>query len=294
MRFVLAFNGTRGDIQPAVVLGAELRRCGHDLVFGAPLNLVDFAVRARLDARAFGYDSREHTNSELIRDGMKTGGALERLRALLAEIRNHCRNQMVDEMFGLRVGADAAFWLLTKGRENRLRRRFGMEPATKALSQRVAEYGAIEIQPCDALGERALVRAGCSDFEQISSDRLRVVGAVDHERMFARWRTIVHHGGAGTTSAAIRMGKPALVRWVGFDRPFWGRQLERLGLGASTRLKGLGAQELTARLQVVLGEAPSPRARELAPRLIGPEQATRCVDLIEGAAPDEHLSRMSA
>lgn len=429
MRFVLAFNGTRGDIQPAVVLGAELKQRGHDVVFGAPPNLVDFAIRAGLDARPFGYDTRAHMNSELIRDGMRTGGPLKRLRAL-AEIRDHGWNEMVDEMFDLCEGADAivtgfttqqiafafaqrdsiplfalhhapvtenphvspfpgasltvpsrvntaawelvdtAFWWLTRGRENRLRQRLGIASATKSLPQRMADYGAVEIQAydpifcpdlpsvwgdrrplvgflglpeelrsrigidgldletdnwidegtppiyfgfgsmpvrdsgallgaideaCEALGERALVCAGWNDFDQIASERLRVVGAVDHDRTFGRCRGIVHHGGAGTTSAAIRAGKPALVCWVGSDQPFWGHQLERLGVGSSTRLKGLGSAGLTEKLRGLLGETPSRKARELASRLIASEQAiSTAADLIEGAAPDHHLPRLSA
>lgn len=429
MRFVLAFNGTRGDIQPAVVLGAELQQRGHDVVFGAPPNLVEFAMRAGLDARPFGYDTRAHMSSDLIRDGVRTGGPLKRLRAL-AEIRDHGWNQMVEEMFDLCVDADAivtgfttqqiafgfaerdslpffalhhapvtdnpyvspfpgapltlsarvnaaswtavdtAFWMLTKGRENRLRERLGIDPATKSLPERMADYGAIEIQAydpifcpdlptvwgerrplvgflglpdelrrrigadavdvgtdnwigsgtppiyfgfgsmpvrdfaallraiekaCEELGERALVCAGWNDFEQISSDRMRIVGAVDHDRVYPRCGAVVHHGGAGTTSAAIRAGRPALVCWVGSDQPFWGRHVERLGVGTSTRLKGLGAQELTDKLRVILGKASADRAQELAPRLIASEQATRtAADLIEGVAPDQHLPRMSA
>jgi UDP:flavonoid glycosyltransferase YjiC (YdhE family) len=65
MKFAFAFNGTRGDIQPAVVLAAELRRRGHDVVFGAPPNLVGFAARTGLDAKNFGYDTRAHMNSDL-------------------------------------------------------------------------------------------------------------------------------------------------------------------------------------------------------------------------------------
>ncbi|OZG26935.1 hypothetical protein BH683_021055 [Williamsia sp. 1138] len=429
MRFVLAFNGTRGDIQPAVVLGAELLRRGHEVVFGAPPNLVQFASRAGLDARPFGYDTRAHINSEVVREGVRTGGPLKRLRAL-AEIRDHGWSQMVDEMFGLAAGADAivtgfttaqiafgfaerdkipivvvhhapitenpyvspfpgapltlparvnsaswaavttAFWWLTKGRENRLRKRIGLLPAKSPLPQRMDASGAIEIQAydpvfcpdlplvwgarrplvgfvdlpvelrrrigadrldqdtddwidrgdppvyfgfgsmpvrdpeallvaidesCLSLGVRALVSAGWNDIEQRSSERLRVVGAIDHHRAFARCRAVVHHGGAGTTSAAIRAGRPALVCWLGSDQPFWGMQLERMGAGVSTRLTTLDAEILRDNLEVILGQAYAERAGDVASCLIPPEQAMRtAVDLIEDAAVEGRTIRVPA
>ena len=56
MRIVLIAMGTRGDVQPMVVLAAELRRRGHEVVLGASPNLVNFAVQAGVDARAVGPD----------------------------------------------------------------------------------------------------------------------------------------------------------------------------------------------------------------------------------------------
>ncbi len=51
MRIVLLARGTRGDVQPMVVLAAELRRRGHEVILGAPPNLVYFAAQAGFDAR---------------------------------------------------------------------------------------------------------------------------------------------------------------------------------------------------------------------------------------------------
>ncbi|MDN2499410.1 glycosyltransferase, partial [Nocardia nova] len=48
MRIAIPLTGTRGDVQPVLALGLELRRRGHDVVLGAPPNLVDFATAAGL------------------------------------------------------------------------------------------------------------------------------------------------------------------------------------------------------------------------------------------------------
>ena len=58
MKFVLASYGGRGDIEPAVVVGRELLRRGHDVRMVVPPNLVGFAEAAGLPAVAYGLDSQ--------------------------------------------------------------------------------------------------------------------------------------------------------------------------------------------------------------------------------------------
>jgi UDP:flavonoid glycosyltransferase YjiC (YdhE family) len=58
MKFVLASYGGRGDVEPAVVVGRELVRRGHDVRMAVPPNLVGFAEAAGLAAVAYGLDSQ--------------------------------------------------------------------------------------------------------------------------------------------------------------------------------------------------------------------------------------------
>ncbi|BBU20355.1 glycosyltransferase [Mycobacterium xenopi] len=58
MKFVLAAYGTRGDIEPCVVLGRELQRRGHDVAMAVPPNLVGDVEAAGLAAMAYGMDSQ--------------------------------------------------------------------------------------------------------------------------------------------------------------------------------------------------------------------------------------------
>jgi UDP:flavonoid glycosyltransferase YjiC (YdhE family) len=59
MKFVLSSYGGRGDIEPAVVVGRELQRRGHDVRMVVPPNLVGFAETAGLAAVSYGLDSKE-------------------------------------------------------------------------------------------------------------------------------------------------------------------------------------------------------------------------------------------
>ncbi len=58
MRLVLASYGGRGDVEPAVVVGRELQRRGHDVRMVVPPNLVGFTENAGLNTVAYGLDSQ--------------------------------------------------------------------------------------------------------------------------------------------------------------------------------------------------------------------------------------------
>jgi UDP:flavonoid glycosyltransferase YjiC (YdhE family) len=58
MKFMLASYGGRGDVEPAVVVGRELLRRGHEVCMAVPPNLVGFTEAAGLAAVAYGLDSQ--------------------------------------------------------------------------------------------------------------------------------------------------------------------------------------------------------------------------------------------
>lgn len=58
MKFVLASYGTRGDIEPSLVVARELARRGHDVCLAVAPDSVGFVEAAGLPAVAFGLDTR--------------------------------------------------------------------------------------------------------------------------------------------------------------------------------------------------------------------------------------------
>jgi len=58
MKFVLAFYGSRGDVEPCVAVGRELLRRGHEVRMAVSPDLVSFAESAGLAAVAYGPDAR--------------------------------------------------------------------------------------------------------------------------------------------------------------------------------------------------------------------------------------------
>lgn len=60
---------------------------------------------------------------------------------------------------------------------------------------------------------------------------LFMLEAAPHAWLFPRMAAVVHHGGAGTTAAGLRAGKPTLICPFFGDQPFWGERVRQLGLG---------------------------------------------------------------
>jgi UDP:flavonoid glycosyltransferase YjiC (YdhE family) len=72
------------------------------------------------------------------------------------------------------------------------------------------------------------------------------VGDVDHTTLFPRTDLIVHHGGAGTTAAALRSGVPQLIVPHIVDQFFHGRRIAELGAGPAPVPKAKFSAEAVA------------------------------------------------
>ena len=58
-----------------------------------------------------------------------------------------------------------------------------------------------------------------------------VLDEAPHDWLFPRMAAVVHHGGAGTTAAGLRAGRPTVICPLLGDQPFWGRVVAERGLG---------------------------------------------------------------
>ncbi|OZE12537.1 hypothetical protein CH249_08245 [Rhodococcus sp. 05-2255-3B1] len=111
MKFVMPFNGSRGDVTPGLALGVELADRGHDVVFGAPPNLMDFAQAKtaeseRVSVVSFGPDTQQLLESELVRVRIKSRNPRTKIAAL-AELANHGWDRMTAELESMAQGCHA-------------------------------------------------------------------------------------------------------------------------------------------------------------------------------------------
>jgi sterol 3beta-glucosyltransferase len=115
--------------------------------------------------------------------------------------------------------------------------------------------------------QRGIILSGWGGVKDRSAEDLLYLDAAPHDWLLPRCNMIIHHGGAGTTSAGLRAGIPNIVVPFMADQPFWGRRVHAIGAGPKSILvKKLSVQALT---QAIL-EAESDAIRECA-QVIGQE-----------------------
>ena len=117
-----------------------------------------------------------------------------------------------------------------------------------------------------------------------SDDVLMIEGA-PHEVLFPRCSAVVHHGGAGSTAAGLRAGKPSLVVPFLGDQPFWGSRVHALGAGPSPVPPKRLARDFAGRLAQLVG-APNyaRRAIEVGDRIRAEDGLAEGVRVLERLA----------
>ena len=94
MRVSMLTCGTRGDIQPMVVLGAELRRRGHDVVIAASPNTLDLPRACGFEALPLGPDSQDLMESEAGQRWLASGNVRAFTKALTEISSQHFETSM--------------------------------------------------------------------------------------------------------------------------------------------------------------------------------------------------------
>ncbi|MFH1807298.1 MAG: glycosyltransferase [Pseudomonadota bacterium] len=107
---------------------------------------------------------------------------------------------------------------------------------------------------CQALeraGRRGILVTGMGGLrrEDLPSHVL-ALDSVPHDWLFEQVAAVVHHGGAGTTAAGLRAGKPTICVPHMADQFFWSRRVLELGVGPRPiSRKRLSVEALTQAIQ---------------------------------------------
>jgi len=110
-----------------------------------------------------------------------------------------------------------------------------------------------------------------------------------HEWLFPRCAAIVHHGGAGTTAAAMRSGRPAVITPCGFDQPLNAKRVAATGAGlALPRLAKVTPEQLAAAMRrVVDDKAMVARAAEVGKALRAEDGVANAVRALDDFVANE-------
>ncbi len=115
-----------------------------------------------------------------------------------------------------------------------------------------------------------------------STDVFFLCDSVPHGWLFQRIAVAVHHGGAGTTAAALRAGIPSLVLPRAVDQFFWARRVQALGAGPRAIPQGqLTVQNLVQSLADFKNGKMAEAAQKIRAGLSAEDGVARAVEALE-------------
>ena len=126
------------------------------------------------------------------------------------------------------------------------------------VTDEAQRLSALVIDALRRTGRRAILLGGWGKFGGTDlPDHVLQIDSAPHDWLFERVAAVVHHGGAGTTGASLRAGKPALIVPFTADQPFWGDRIAALGVGLPPiPHQRLTADALSAGIERLLTDAP--------------------------------------
>jgi vancomycin aglycone glucosyltransferase len=128
-----------------------------------------------------------------------------------------------------------------------------------------AEAVAAAVAAIRAQGRRLILSRGWAELALPDErDDCLAVGEVNHQALFARVATVIHHGGVGTTTTAARAGVPQIVLPHMVDQPYMAARIEALGIGVAHDGPVPTAAFLSAALATTLAPHTVARAAEVA------------------------------
>jgi sterol 3beta-glucosyltransferase len=121
----------------------------------------------------------------------------------------------------------------------------------------------IVVQALEKTGQRGLLASGWGGLKMLDlPDSVFMLDQAPHDWLFPRMSAVVHHGGAGTTAAGLRAGKPTVTVPFIADQPFWGRVVHELGAGPKPIPQGkLTIEALSSAISQAVND---PRIRQCA------------------------------
>ncbi|MGI9175888.1 MAG: glycosyltransferase [Rhodothermales bacterium] len=149
---------------------------------------------------------------------------------------------------------------------------------------------AIVLEALARTGQRGIVATGWGGLEgRSSSPDVFVTDGAPHSWLFPRVSVVVHHGGAGTTAAGLRAGKPTVICPFAADQPFWGQRTSALDVGPKPMLASrLRAEALADALhQAAHDPFFEQRASEVGEALRLEDGVSRAVAVLERAVLEQ-------
>jgi UDP:flavonoid glycosyltransferase YjiC (YdhE family) len=119
-----------------------------------------------------------------------------------------------------------------------------------------AELFDVALEALRQTGQRGVLSTGWmgADHAHLPDDVFGIE-SIPHDWLFPMMKAVVHHGGAGTTAAALRAGVPSVVTPFFADQPFWAHRVKELGVGPRpVPQKRITAERLVAAIRTATSD----------------------------------------
>lgn len=146
------------------------------------------------------------------------------------------------------------------------------------------ERAEIVVEALTRTGQRGLLASGWGGLQADHlPESILMLENVPHEWLFPKMQAVVHHGGAGTTAAGLRAGKPTIICPFIADQPFWGNAIQRLGVGPKPiPQKQLTVENLSQAITTVANDqAMSQRAAKIGQEIRAEDGTANATHVIE-------------
>ncbi len=142
----------------------------------------------------------------------------------------------------------------------------------------------IVIEALQQTGQRGIIAAGWGGLTTGQlPDTIFPIDSAPHDWLFPRMAAVVHHGGAGTTAAGLRAGRPTIICPFLGDQSTWGQHVYDLGAGSKPiPQKKLTVEKLAAALrEVATSQAIQQSAAEIGEKIRQEDGIANAVTIIE-------------
>jgi vancomycin aglycone glucosyltransferase len=160
------------------------------------------------------------------------------------------------------------------------------------VAPRVAELVAQAVAAVRAVGRGAVIAGGWASLDRHIREAhdVLIVDNVPHSLIFPRVAAAVHHGGAGTTTAAARAGVPQVLLPHVLDQYYWAHRVELLGLGPrALPVERVTAGVLSDRISRAVNDPLiRERVNRLAPAVAARNGVTAAVEHLEALRKSTH------
>ncbi|MBK5571665.1 glycosyltransferase, partial [Ensifer sp. SSB1] len=149
----------------------------------------------------------------------------------------------------------------------------------------VHDFAFTAVRAARMVGKRVLLATAGGPVGILRSSEVLAVADMPLDQVFTRADMIFHHGGAATTAAALRAGKPSAICPVFSEGHFWARRVHDLGAGPPpVKVKRLSVEGIAVLMHTMDTPFVREKVRQLSSQMRdegGIDDAVRVIEQLE-------------